>query len=82
MIIISTKLQKWGNSQAVRLPKSIMEAASFSENESVQLVADDFGIKIVRASPIYSLDDLFKNYEGTYICSEADTGFSIGEEVM
>ena len=33
-------IQKWGNSQAVRLPKVMLEAASIKENEQVRIFAE------------------------------------------
>ena len=33
-------IQKWGNSQAVRLPKAVLEIASIKENEQVHIVAE------------------------------------------
>jgi len=33
-------IQKWGNSQAIRLPKAILETASISENEKVHILAE------------------------------------------
>jgi len=33
-------IQKWGNSQAIRLPKTILEIASIKENEQVQILAE------------------------------------------
>jgi len=33
-------IQKWGNSQAVRLPKVMLETASIKENEQVQIFAE------------------------------------------
>jgi len=33
-----TKVQKWGNSKAVRLPKYIVEEAGIKENDRVELM--------------------------------------------
>jgi len=33
-------IQKWGNSQAIRLPKAILETAGVGENEQVQILAE------------------------------------------
>ena len=33
-------IQKWGNSQAVRLPKAILETANIKENEQVRILAE------------------------------------------
>jgi antitoxin MazE len=36
-----TTIQKWGNSQAVRLPKDILEEANLQENDKVQIKVQD-----------------------------------------
>lgn len=81
MLKMTTTLQKWGNSQGVRLPKEILKAALFSEKETVELFADETGIKIQKAHHFETLDDLFKNYEGTCNCEEINTGKPVGNEV-
>jgi len=43
-----TTIQKWGNSQAIRLPKAILETASIKENEQVQILAEQGKIVIVK----------------------------------
>jgi antitoxin MazE len=43
-----TTIQKWGNSQAVRLPKAILEKASLKENDKVEITVKD-GNLIIRA---------------------------------
>ena len=44
-----TTIQKWGNSQAIRLPKAILETASLKENEQVQILAKRNTIIIKKA---------------------------------
>ena len=44
-------IQKWGNSSAIRLPKSILETALIRENESVQMVVENNQIIIKKAEP-------------------------------
>ena len=43
-----TTIQKWGNSQAIRLPKAILETASIKENEQVQILAEQGKIVIIK----------------------------------
>jgi len=44
-----TTIKKWGNSQAIRLPKAILETASIKENEQVQILAEQGKIVIVQS---------------------------------
>lgn len=78
---MTATLQKWGNSQAVRLTKEVLKAAQFRENEVVEIIADETGIKIRKAQKIETLADLFRNYDGGYKPTEWDTGAPVGKEV-
>lgn len=74
-------VSKWGNSQGVRLPKNILEAAEITEGDSVEIVAERNEIRIKKAIKFRTLDELFKDYAGDYQCEEADWGAPVGEEV-
>lgn len=76
-------IQKWGNSQAVRLPKAILEMANFGENESIQIVAEDNRIIIEKAdkSRHKTLKERLEGFEGEYVFQEWDTELPVGSEV-
>ena len=46
------KIQKWGNSQGLRIPKTLLDATGLHENDSVLLVQTEDGIQIKRATPV------------------------------
>lgn len=54
------KVQKWGNSAAIRLPAPVLEAAQLSVNQTVEIRPQDGGlfIRAVEALLAYSLDEL------------------------
>jgi len=76
-------IQKWGNSQAIRLPKAILEMAQFGENESVQIFAEDNKIVIEKAPDTRhkTLKERLANYDGEYSFEEWKTGSPVGREV-
>lgn len=78
-----TTIQKWGNSQAIRLPKTILETAHLRENEAVQIFAEQDKIIIKRASTVKhrTLAERLEGFEGEYIGKEWDTGKPVGKEV-
>lgn len=76
------RIQKWGNSQGIRIPKSILSSASFAEDEEVEIIALDDHIIIEHAKRHKSLKERLKNYNGDYQCSEWDTGSPVGREVL
>ena len=80
-----TTIQKWGNSQAVRLPKLVLKSLFLQENDSVEITTENDAIIIRKASrkrrAKKSLDEHFDNYNGDYKCSEYDWGKPVGKEV-
>jgi antitoxin MazE len=78
-----TTIQKWGNSQGVRLPKALMEQIELSVGEAVELEILDDGIWIHKVQELpNTLDLLFEGYSGSYRSSEIDNGEPIGKEVF
>ena len=75
-------IQKWGNSQGVRLSKAILSAAHMTENDCVMIDVHENEITLRRIEKRRTLDDLFEDYHGDYLPSEFDTGMEIGAEVF
>ncbi|MCL1905550.1 MAG: AbrB/MazE/SpoVT family DNA-binding domain-containing protein [Clostridiales bacterium] len=76
-------IQKWGNSQAIRLPKAILETACLKENEPVQILAeqDRIIIKKPSATKHRTLAERLEGFESAYTGAECDTGGPVGKEV-
>lgn len=76
-------IQKWGNSQGIRIPKAFLDALGMSENDVVELdrVNDNIIIKKVKKENNLTLDDIFKGYDGEYKAEEFDWGSPVGKEV-
>lgn len=75
-----TKLQKWGNSQGVRIPKQVLDEVSLSEGDSVDISVNENTIIIKRLNSLkkYTLEELFaENHEKT---DEIDWGKPVGKE--
>ncbi len=78
---MQTSIQKWGNSQAVRLPKPLLDAVSLGENDRVELSVENDCIIIRPASNRHrTLKERLADYHGHYECSEWDTGGPEGNE--
>ena len=45
-----TTIQKWGNSQGVRLPKTILDILFLQENDPVEITAENNSIIIKKAT--------------------------------
>lgn len=76
------KVQKWGNSQGVRIPKIILENANINTNDYIDIKLVDGRIIIEPIKKHLSLKERLKNYDGDYTCSEWDNGNSVGQEVL
>ena len=77
-------IQKWGNSQAIRLPKAILETAQLGENDPVQIFAEQHKIiikKFDNKTRHKTLAERLEGFEGEYIGEEWDTGAPVGREV-
>ena len=57
------KVQSWGGSQGIRLPKKLIDTMGISVNDSVELLADKNKI-IIQKIKKYDLKTLFAGYAG------------------
>lgn len=76
-------IQKWGNSQGIRIPKAFLEALGMKENDLVELsrVNDDIVIRKVREKNPLTLNDIFKGYDGDFTAEGFDWGAPMGREI-
>lgn len=61
-------IQKWGNSQGIRIPKHYLNELSWSEDEMVDLLIEDGKIIIERSRPAQrkNIVELFEGFNGKY----------------
>lgn len=81
---ITGKIFSLGNSNAIRLPKVIMEALSLKGGDPVTITVqgnDALIIKKASTKTRRSIDELFEGYTGDYKVTEWDTG-TVGREVL
>ncbi len=77
-----TKVQRWGNGLALRIPKVFALDAQL-ENDSlveISLVDGQIIVKPVSA-PTWSLEELLAGIHKNNIHHEVDSGFAVGNEV-
>ena len=76
-----TKIQKWGNSLAVRIPRSVAHDTNLSSGNSVDVAVQDGQIVIAPARrPRFRLDELLKGVTAQNRHSECDSGVVVGRE--
>ena len=77
-----TKVQKWGNSLAVRIPRTVAEDIHLSSGGSVNLAVHEGKIVIAPTQHRqYKLNDLLRGVTIRNKHDEVSTGKSIGHEV-
>lgn len=80
---MQTSIQKWGNSQGIRIPKAFLEAIGMKVNDPVEIERQDNCIiikKLENRKTELTLDDIFSGYDSDYKPEEYDWGKPIGKE--
>ena len=78
---MKTKVQKWGNSLALRIPRSFAMEADLTDGSVVDMTARDGKIIVdAHPAPAYNLKDLLKAVTKKNIHSGVDTGAPVGRE--
>ncbi|MDL1977820.1 MAG: AbrB/MazE/SpoVT family DNA-binding domain-containing protein [Deltaproteobacteria bacterium] len=78
-----TKIQKWGNSQGLRLAKNVLEDARLGVGDEVDIAVRDGIIVIAPIRKIrgrYRLEDLVAQIPEDYHAGEVNWGGAVGKE--
>ncbi len=79
-----TKIQKWGNSQGLRLAKQLLEDAHITVGDDVDVTVRDGVIVVAPARRVRgkrSLEELVGRIPKNYKTKETDWGRPMGKEV-
>jgi antitoxin MazE len=79
---VQTKIQKWGNSLGLRIPRSFAAEAQVEEGATVDLSVDK-GQLLVRPLRVrkYSLNALLRRVSRRNLHGEVSTGKTVGREL-
>lgn len=83
---MTTSIQKWGNSQGVRIPKYLLDAVKMTTDDEINIRADGNMLIIEKAKPAAArktIKELFADYadrDGEYTTQEIDWGEKAGKE--
>lgn len=83
---MTTTIQKWGNSQGIRIPKYLLNEISWNIDEVLNIEIKDDTIVLKRHInvadyPEINLAKMFEEYQGELPNSEYEWGAPQGEEV-
>ena len=76
-----TKVQKWGNSLAVRIPRSFALQARVSAGSVVDIAVEDDSLIVRAVRRPYRLSELLKAVRPENLHAEVETGRAVGREV-
>ncbi len=79
---MKTRVRKWGNSLALRIPKSFAEEAGLHADAAVELslVGGRLVVQPIKPPPL-TLDELLRDITNENLPGEWDTGPAVGKEV-
>ncbi len=79
-----TKVQKWGNSQGLRIPKRILEDARVSVGDEVDVTVREGVIVVAHVRRVRgrrNLQTLVSRIPKNYTAGEIDWGSPVGNEI-
>ncbi len=74
------RIQKWGNSLGLRIPKAFAADTGVSEGSEVDLTLEDGRLVITPRGPRYTLNDLLSDVTDENRHGEVDVGTPRGSE--
>ena len=76
------KIQKWGNSQGIRIPKKMLETLDLKVNDSISIEEGENCLKIKKVKEkLSNIEKLFLNYEDKYEKIDLDWDNEVGKEI-
>lgn len=79
---MQTKVQQWGNSLALRIPKPFAEETGMSRNSDVEISLVNGSLVVLPIEkPRLVLEELLEQVTEENLHSEVDTGPAVGKEV-
>lgn len=80
---MQTRVQKWGNSLGLRIPRGLAEQIGLGAGTEVSLSAKDGELVVKPSLPMrLSLDDLLEGVTADNLHSSVDTGEAVGREIF
>lgn len=76
-----TYIQKWGNSQGIRIPKAILDSVNWSDKEELNISTVDDKIIIEKVHKRKNIIELFDGYNEEYKLEEMEWESPVGKEI-
>lgn len=83
LILMQTRVQKWGNSLGLRIPRGLAEEIGLGAGSEVSLSAKDGELVVKPTIPArLNLDNLLAGVTANNLHSSVDTGDAVGLEII
>lgn len=80
---MKTTAQKWGNSLAIRVPKSVAVQIGLKAQDDLDIEVQDGNVVLKpHLRRVYRLEDLVKQITPKNVHGEIDTGAPVGREIL
>ena len=79
---MEARLQKWGNSDGIRIPSTLLKSLNLKTNDIVNISIEDEKIIITKSkTKKVSLKELFDNYNGENLTKDFEWDGPEGKEI-
>ncbi len=78
--MIQARIQKWGNSLAIRIPKPFALEVGLEQNSLVAVSIEEGKLLLEPIKPSYLLEELLAGITQDNLHNEIETGLAIGNE--
>ncbi len=78
--MMQARIQKWGNSLAVRIPKPFALEIGLEQNSLVAVSISEGKLVLEPVKPVYSLEELLAQVTQDNLHQEIETGSAVGSE--
>ena len=79
--MMQTRVQKWGNSLAIRIPKPFALEVGLEQNSLVTVSVSEGKLLLELVKPAYTLEALLAKVTESNLHQEVETGSVVGNEV-
>lgn len=80
---MKTTAQKWGNSLAIRVPKSVAVQVGIQEQDELEIEVQDGNVVLKpQLQRVYRLEDLVKQITPKNLHGETDAGIPVGRAIL
>jgi antitoxin MazE len=77
---LRTRVQKWGNSLAVRIPKAFAKGAGLQSSTEVEVLLENGELRVSPVRPRWDLNQLLSKVTKRNRHPEVETGVAAGRE--